>query len=602
MTRARPLVERYCRSRGQVGLSGETHTLAYSLIPLLTIATGGTALIADRSMSFQTIRREAVSISVKDVDDRALPSEAGAAAALVDACMEYYVHTDRLRKTTVDFDDMDGTITIDGLAQGCSLSPTLEAIVIAWQHDQQPQKVHGVCQLTAHDDLVAVAEAGVDASELVLPSCDLVGGSYNPLKSVAFGNGSDLLVANGQAAKKADGGTVWGRPVGPLPQWMRETWLPRFRSRCDRLRYLATVDPAVAIWSAHALKGPGVIANHVLRGIPPAMLQGARWGGQEVMAIFHTADDEWVSLMLHLTGASPTQLASIDRQRARDVIFGSRMGHVSAVNAAPAISASGLAVALPTLLRIADEHHLDVGRWADILGLPQLAQFVHTPVPQQDAAEMLKELTSRAKDEQEAATARTPQADDEADDLCLWVEALAAPRRMHVAVKAADAAAALPETRSAAVRYALARLLRVPVWVALDGLTPTTHIMSTSACGLCQTAVLSADGHACGAGGSSPGTSAGPRGIFDDQGEHIGACLKLCPEASIRVRHDRLVKVCAEMGLQCGFQSRVHDGPILDGLRRQQRTLRSGLRTGSNTDPSGLMRTRPNGLWGDAAT
>ena len=58
MTRARPLAERYCRSRGQAGLSGETHTLAYSLIPLLTIVTGGTALIADRSMSFQTIRRK----------------------------------------------------------------------------------------------------------------------------------------------------------------------------------------------------------------------------------------------------------------------------------------------------------------------------------------------------------------------------------------------------------------------------------------------------------------------------------------------------------------------------------------------------------------
>ena len=93
MARARPATDRYCRTRWQFGLSGDAHCIAYSMIPLLTCATGGSVLVADRSQSFQTIKREAVLASVTDLVAHALPTETEAVAALVDACLEYYVQT-----------------------------------------------------------------------------------------------------------------------------------------------------------------------------------------------------------------------------------------------------------------------------------------------------------------------------------------------------------------------------------------------------------------------------------------------------------------------------------------------------------------------------
>jgi len=56
----------------------------------------------------------------------------------------------------------------------------------------------------------------------------------------------------------------------------------------------------------------------------------------------------------------------------------------------------------------------------------------------------------------------------------------------------------------------------------------------------------------------------GTRAQLDDQGLHAGACRGAGPLAGARVRYDRLVRVAAEIGLQCGISSRVHDGPIFD--------------------------------------
>jgi hypothetical protein len=101
MRRAMPLCERYCRQRGQVGLSGEAYTIAYSMLPLLVERAGGTVLIGDRSNSFQTLRRDAVFLAVEDVVRSAVPSEAAAAAALVDACVDYYADATGVSRTSV---------------------------------------------------------------------------------------------------------------------------------------------------------------------------------------------------------------------------------------------------------------------------------------------------------------------------------------------------------------------------------------------------------------------------------------------------------------------------------------------------------------------
>ena len=51
MRAARPLCEAFARAQGQLGLSGEAHTIAYSLIPLLVVHSGGSVILADRSKS-----------------------------------------------------------------------------------------------------------------------------------------------------------------------------------------------------------------------------------------------------------------------------------------------------------------------------------------------------------------------------------------------------------------------------------------------------------------------------------------------------------------------------------------------------------------------
>lgn len=571
MKRARPLTERYCRERWQFGLSGEAQTLTYSLIPLLTATAGGTVLVADRSQSFQTIGRDAVLEAVTDVIEHALPSEQGAAAALLDACLEFYSETDTLPKSTVEFDGMAGEIVIDGLPQGCSLSPTLEAIVLAWHHRKTATRADGVCGMTAHDDMVVVGQLGTASSDLRIPSCQQIGGSYNTAKSVAYGALRSQLVSEGKAASEREVGTIWGRPVGRLDLWYREVWLPKFRARCERIRHLAKVDAAVAIWSAHALKGPGSMAAHALRGIPPAMLEGDRWGGIGVMAVLGEADTEWVHLIMDLAGVPQAGRDAAQMQRLRMAVFGSALGHVSAAEVAKGTAAAGLVTAFPFLMATANAHGLDVSKWAVLMGLPQLRAFKGVSVPADEIVRMQDELRERAKT---LELHRGQQSDNSDPDPCgtsianwetnLWVEALGAPGPLHVTVKAACGTAGLPETRATSVQFALARILHVPVWPSLARISPTATIASATACGLCQTATSSAGASTGGGSAQSPVRGQGVRAQFDDQAEHVSGCLRTGPTANNRVRHDRLVKVAAEMGLQCGFQSRVHDGPIFD--------------------------------------
>jgi hypothetical protein len=563
MKRAKPLVERYCRERLQFGLSGDAHTIAYSLLPLLTVSTGGTVLAADRSQSFQTLRRDAIYAAVKDVVEKALPSEADAAAALVDACLEYYVQTPDLRKSTVDFDDIP-TVTVDGLAQGCTLSPTLEALVLAWHHSRSPVKP-GMCRLTAHDDLIIVGGTTTPPSAFTLPSCMEVGGDYNLAKSVAYGADRDALVQTDLAASEATIGTVWGRPVGRVSKWLETTWLPRFETRCERIMQIAAVDAAVAIWCANALKGPGAMVTHVLRGIPPTMLEDPIFGGPAALATLRRADTMWVELLLCLAGADkPSDGFDADTlHRAHKTIFGREMGHLSAFATARAAATAGMATAFPTLMRVAKTHALDSSAWAGLLGLPELSH--PGGLLTSSIVRMHEELLARATHEREQHTLFVDSLGG-GQDLNLWVEATKQQGPIHVAVKAACGAAQLPETRIAAVRFALARVLRVPVWKAVGVIAPHAGAVGNATeCVLCRHASnFSAAVHDGPSGGANSRTAGGVRAQYDDQGVHAGVCGALGPAASMNVRHDRAVRACVEIGLQCGINSRAHDGPVFD--------------------------------------
>ena len=74
------------------------------------------------------------------------------------------------------------------------------------------------------------------------------------------------------------------------------------------------------------------------------------------------------------------------------------------------------------------------------------------------------------------------------NDVCLWVEALTAPGPLHAAIKSAGGPLGVPALRSAAVQFALARIVGVPVWQALGGVVPIDRVACATACGLCQAA------------------------------------------------------------------------------------------------------------------
>jgi hypothetical protein len=562
MTRARPATDRYCRTRWQFGLSGDAYNIAYSMIPLLACATGGSVLVADRSQSFQTIKREAVLASVTDLVEHALPTEAEAVAALVDACLEFYVHTNDLNKTTVDFNQIDGEFTVDGLPQGCTLSPTLEAVTIAWLLHNTDKPKSAVCRMTAHDDMVVVGTSRAPHTDFDVPPCDSIGGAYNTSKSVAYGANASELVNAGKAATMAATGTIWGRPIGDIPRWWREKWLPRFRKRCDRIARLAEHDAAVAIWSAHALKGPGGMANHALRGIPPRILTDNSLGSEQIMSTLRQADDAWIDLLHTLAGAiAPRE--SVMRAQAHQLIFGNRMGHLSAVSCAVKAATAGLADAFPCMINIANAHKLDVSEWAELLQLPELAHFPGRPVPTSTISKCKDQLLAAAKLAAEEWEAKRPPA----RDTNLWVEALSAPGPLHAAVDAACGAAMLPTSRDAAVRFALARALLTPVWPAVSAIAPAAHTFdSTAACGLCGTAPSEAARGGDGVGGGAQPAAAPrrPRHTFDVHAAHVSACLRTGPAANNKTRHDRLVKVAVELGHLCGITSRFHDGPLFD--------------------------------------
>ena len=289
------------------------------------------------------------------------------------------------------------------------------------------------------------------------------------------------------------------------------------------------------------------------------MLEDPEWGGPVAMDILRQADEEWIDLMLHLACASSADVSRIDRVRIRSTIFGPRMGHISAEKVAFVASSAGLVQAFPTLIKIAGEHGIDVSRWSKPLGLPELLDFATTPPSPSQIAKMCEVLRNKEKAARDAYNSSViGQTDEEDKEISLWVEALGAPGPMHVAVKAACAAAALPSSTDSAVRIALARVLGTPVWTALNPLAPESRLASASACGLCnQTAPISAGRGTC-------GNRSATGGGFDTQGEHVAACRRSGPEASNLTRHNRLAKVAAEIGLHCGFISGYHDGPAFD--------------------------------------
>ena len=143
------------------------------------------------------------------------------------------------------------------------------------------------------------------------------------------------------------------------------------------------------------------------------------------------------------------------------------------------------------------------------------------------------------------------------------------PGPLHDSAKAACGAALLPATQDAALTFALARALQTSVWKPLAGLAPTADSFdATAACGLCETSPSEAAAREGESRGARPAAGrqrrTGPRHRFDQHAEHVSACPRVGPAANSLTRHNRLVRVCVELGNRCGISSRFHDGPLIN--------------------------------------
>lgn len=550
-------IAEFAAPQGQLGCSGDAELLAYSLISALVVACGGTAISADRSASFQSFHRSAVLDAVERFVAWAKEGDhADAAAALVRMLADVYADDDTLPLTSVHFSRDGMTPTVAALAQGCSLSPLLEALILC---PGTRANGAGVLYLAAHDDLQLTLARGATLPA-ALPDTSAVGGSYNAAKSLAVGSAADAAVAADLAGKATLFASVWGRPVGDVGLWLEQVWLPRFRRTVTGLRTACRFDPEVAIVAAHRIRGPGVLAQHWLRGLLPGLLT------PNVLRTLRTCDDEWVALWGDLAGHSvltPTQRAVV-----RAAVFGSApgcLGHESAELMAPVASARAMASCARLLYRHARDADLDTSRWGPLL-LPG------QPLTSQEG--MQRALEKRAREAEQVYAAARAQAarprwilpgDIPKEGLSLWELALRPSTDVH---------AALPPWLSAATggrsvrRYAAARVLGLPLWPALA--PPGTPPRVPSSCSL------------CGALPSQPlrgteGTTAGavathPSKELDLLLDHAGACRKRPRAAGYSCRHDDLCKASVSICREAGIDASYCNASILrHGTDAQQR-------------------------------
>ena len=266
MRKARPMAELFCRQRGQLGLSNDQYQLAYSALPQAMIKRGGTAALDDRSKSYVHIRRGAVHAAVAALLATATEDDVEAVTALATAMSDYYV-TGVDHVSMVNFDQLPEMQQVHGLAQGCSTSPTIEAIVLAHFSGQAlPSSTDSPLILGSHDDLMRCAPQGLFPPPV--PSCTTVGGSYNTAKSKVIGGQAQQMVNAGLSAHVCETASIWGRPLGCTQRWM-ECKIAETQRKMGSLRTLLQESPAAAIRAAVRIGGPQGFLCHALRGTPP---------------------------------------------------------------------------------------------------------------------------------------------------------------------------------------------------------------------------------------------------------------------------------------------------------------------------------------------
>ena len=264
--RAWSLAERFCVTRGQLGLSGEPEAVAYTALANTALRQGGKVACDDLSSSYTRFSRKSVLEAVEALIATARSDEDNdAVRALHMAMADYYIADEgydpgnpvTLPISKVNFKESDELLSIFGLAQGCTLSGLLESVSIA-HHTPHGPKPQGPLTLGNHDDLIRMA--GPTDPLPGRPDVAIFGGQYSQTKEF----GLTALDLDTRTAAV----TVWGRPVGNVASWM-DAKLGQAFERLDKIRRLAEVAPAAAVAAAMRLGGPHGLILHALKGIPP---------------------------------------------------------------------------------------------------------------------------------------------------------------------------------------------------------------------------------------------------------------------------------------------------------------------------------------------
>jgi hypothetical protein len=525
MSCARPSVQNFCHSRRQIGPEGDGPKLAYSLIANLIVASGGTSFKQDREASYQSFHRAALNRSIAALIDNARrigrPVEAAAIARAAGL-----VHlTGATPPSSVYFRSLTTNKNITSLAQGCTLSPALEAATLTNPLQQPP----GIVQLHAHDDLQTSFLPTVVPTDVALPDTNEIGGRWNASKAEAVGIHASTLVQLRLATAAVPHITVWGRPVGDIRAWFSDVWLPRFTATVQSIETLASLSRCTAISAAMQLKGPAALARHWIRGTPTPQIDS-------IIDLLSAADERWIDLILDLaqvTNPSPWQ-----RKLARAAIFGQTLGHEALSDHAALISAQTIVDAL---------HHVATLTAGTKIVVHQAFSSALTGSTCSDHAALVTALLERRDNAQALQNQRMLQyttdyaLDSQAGERNAFVDALRLGGARHDWPAAHGLASGGGRSPLA---FALCRALKAPIWGTIGG--------PRDACALCGAKLADEL--------IRPTHHTSTR--LDNFGEHIHACRKMPPRISSNAKHNALARGMAEIARYCGIDAAYCSQPL----------------------------------------
>jgi hypothetical protein len=550
---ARSLTASYCQARGHVGLSAGSTLLAYSMLPAVVVRMGGTVVTADRSNSFQTFTREAL---LRGVDAALREGRASGQHAqlseLKRAVEDFWIASDVLPRTHVEFKSHRENRVVEALPQGCSLSPTLQSLALACATDHvQESHGKGTIVRSAHDDLFVAGDKRAAADDFILPT-PVVGGTYNASKSIAIGALADVMVQKGVAACKKTYTAIFGVPVGDVDAWMQEVWMGRVKRVMHGALKAAEFDPAAAFGAMHLIGGPGGMARHWLRCTPVT-------GAQSVL--LREVDDQWVETLISIAGGDGVRGGSQFRM-VKDRVFGKHqacLSHSSAEDEATVAYKQGMKMCWDEVCDWVDEAEMDIAEVAKAMGAPrgvtqaaniklQMALWIDEECEQ--AVEAREEKTSEAG--LRAGGGLGVGARDTGDEL-------GRPNLLIAALSPAKGVLAGPYTSNAEeARLLLCITLGIPIWQPLRTVPPCL----CPVCGM----PLHAGGHGEHAVGDGEGRRRSNVAVAEGEADvdHVYVCKKAGRRAGAKWRHDVIVSELAKVSEWAGCGGRYHDQAIFE--------------------------------------